>query len=227
MKIKLILLFILVSILISISFFQVKNEKINYTVIGDKQEFTSNLKSLNYIDLLKEDISNKNKLNEYSKEFIFSDIRTTDLFYKIEKNETLNGKTIQFVLKNTDLLLLNIGNNELNYKLQNLNKYSEEDNDIYNYLDEVIKDINKLIDLITKYSDSKILFIGYYNNTNIFNNDKFYSYINKELQKNKKIIFIDVFDILKTKNSNYYLDYNENMAIYNEIITKITCKKIY
>lgn len=225
MKEKIIIIFLLVITLISISFFEHKNNKINYTVIGNKHEFVYNLKSLNYIDLLKDNIEEKNKLNNYSKDFIYNDLRTIDLINKIKENEKINNKTIQNILNNTNLLLINLGSDELDYKLNNLIKYNSNDKEIYNYLDLEYKNIKKLIKLIKKYSNSNIIFIGFYNHSNI--NNKYYAYINNKLKNNKNIIFIDVSKVLNSKNSNYYLDYTENMSIYKLIIDKITCKNIY
>lgn len=225
MKEKILILFLLVITLISISFFQQKNEKINYTIIGNKHEFVYNLKSLNYADLIKNDIDKKNKLDKYSKDFTYSDIRTLDLINKIKDNEKINHKTIQNTLNNTNLLLLNLGSDELDYKINEYIKYNYKEKEIYNYLDIEYKNIKKLIKLIKKYSSSQIIFIGFYSHSNI--NKKYYNYINKKLKSEKNIIFIDIFNVLNSKNSNYFLDYEENMSIYRLIINKITCKNIY
>lgn len=227
MKKRIILLIILILVLMYLSFFQMKQEKIYYTVMGNKYEFTNNLKSLNYTDLIMNDINKKNKLKKYSKDLIFFDIRITDFINKIEKNEKVNNNYIQNILNKTNLLLINIGSSELNYKFQNIEKYNSNDNEIYKYLDEMSNDINRLLFLIRKYSNTKIIFIGYYNETSNFLYNNYYLYINKKIKNNKNIIFIDVFDILKNKKSNYYLDDEENMLIYNKIMNKITCKKIY
>lgn len=227
MKKRIILLIILILVLMYLSFFQMKQEKIYYTVMGNKYEFTNNLKSLNYTDLIMNDINKKNKLKKYSKDLIFFDIRITDFINKIEKNEKVNNNYIKNILNKTNLLLINIGSSELNYKFQNIEKYNSNDNEIYKYLDEMSNDINRLLFLIRKYSNTKIIFIGYYNETSNFLYNNYYLYINKKIKNNKNIIFIDVFDILKNKKSNYYLDDEENMLIYNKIMNKITCKKIY
>ena len=225
MKEKILILFLLVITLISISFFQQKNEKINYTIIGNKHEFVYNLKSLNYADLIKNDIDKKNKLDKYSKDFTYSDIRTLDLINKIKDNEKINHKTIQNTLNNTNLLLLNLGSDELDYKINEYIKYNYKEKEIYNYLDIEYKNIKKLIKLIKKYSSSQIIFIGFYSHSSI--NKKYYNYINKKLKSEKNIIFIDISNVLNSKNSNYFLDYEENMSIYRLIINKITCKNIY
>ena len=222
MKEKLLIVFLLVITLISISFFQQKNKKINYMVIGNRHEFVYNLKSLNYIDLIKNDLEKRDILNSYSKDFIYNDIRTKDLINKIKFNEKKNNKTFQNSLNKSDILIINLGSDELDYQLYLYEKYKNDN--IYNYLNKEYKDINKLIKIIRKYTNAKIIFIGLYNHSK--QNISYYKFINNKIKHNKNIIFIDMYDVINTENNKYYLDYTENMSIYRKIISEMSCKNI-
>lgn len=229
MKMKIILVLSFFSLLILISYIQNNNGEINYTILGDKELFSNNLKSVNFADLISRKLEEKDELGFYSKDFIKENIRTIDVINDINQNLTIDNISIQNILKRTDILIINIGNNEINYKLSKIN-YEENDNEIYKYLDEVIIDIQDLIKTIKKINKKRIIFIGYYNDTNNVNNDKYYIYINKkinEISNNENLEFIDLYNILNknndyiTKSNPVYITNEGNIAIYNNIIRKI------
>ena len=204
MKIKIIILAIFFLILLSISFYQFNKKQLNYTIIGDKKYFKKNIISKNYADLVSDYLKSKNILNKTSKDFLYDDLRVTDLLNKINNNEIISKKTIQNTIYESDILLLNVGNNEINYKINNLNSEELNDLQVYNYLDEIINDLNKLINKISKISKTDIIFLGFFNETNNTYNDRYYKYINDKLKNNKNIIFIDLFTILNKNNNNLY-----------------------
>lgn len=229
MKMKIILVLSFFSLLILISYIQNNSSEINYTILGDKELFSNNLKSVNFADLISRKLEEKDELGFYSKDFIKENIRTIDVINDINQNLTIDNISIQNILKRTDILIINIGNNEINYKLSKIN-YEENDNEIYKYLDEVIIDIQDLIKTIKKINKKRIIFIGYYNDTNNVNNDKYYIYINKkinEISNNENLEFIDLYNILNknndyiTKSNPVYITNEGNIAIYNNIIRKI------
>lgn len=49
---------------------------------------------------------------------------------------------------------------------------------MYEYTDQVFRDLNKLLKLIRKYSKERIIIYNYYN----INNKDLYEYINKQLE---------------------------------------------
>ena len=229
MKMKIILVLSFFSLLILISYIQNNSSEINYTILGDKELFSNNLKSVNFADLVSRNLEEKEELGFYSKDFIKENIRTIDVINDINQNLTIDNISIQNILKRTDILIINIGNNEINYKLSKIN-YEENDNEIYRYLDEVIIDIQDLFKTIKKINKKRIIFLGYYNDTNNVNNDKYYIYINKkikEISNNENIEFIDLYNILNknndyiTKSNPVYITNEGNIAIYNNIIRKI------
>lgn len=230
MKMKIILLLIFFSLIALISYIQTNSKEINYTILGDKELFSNNLKSVNFADLIYKKLDDENLLGFYSKDFIKEEIRTIDVINDIDNNYEVDNITIQNILKRTDILILSIGNNEINYKLSRIDNTINNDNEIYKYLDSVIIDINNLVQKIENINKCEIIFLGFYNNTNNINNDKYYKYINKKLNNilsKRNIEYINLFDILNkndnniTKSNPVYITNEGNMAIYDQIIRKI------
>ena len=227
---KIILLLLFFSFIALISYIYTNNKEVNYTILGDKELFSNNLKSINFADLISRKLEEEKLLGFYSKDFIKKDIRTIDVINDINDNYKVDNITIQNILKRTDLLLLSIGNNEIYYKLSKIDYTLNNDNEIYNYLNSVVKDINNLIQNIENINKCDIIFLGFYNDTNNVNNDKYYIYINKKLEKTlskRNIEYINLYKILNTKQDNLtktspiYITNEGNIEIYDEIIRKI------
>lgn len=232
MKMKIIIVLAFFSLLVFVSYIQNSNNKdINYTILGDKEIFSNNLKSVNFSDLISKKLDEENILGFYSKDFIKKDIRIIDVINDIDNNITVDNISIQNILKRTNILLLSIGNNEISYKLSKIDTEINNDAQIYNYLDEIVNDNIKLLEKISHLSKCKIIFLGYYNNTNNIENNKYYIYINnkiKQLLNNYNSEFIDLFNILN-KNDEYltsttpvYITNEGNITIYNKIVSKIS-----
>lgn len=225
MKIFVVIIFIVVISFITYKGFN-KND-IDYMVMGDKKLFENNLKSINYTDLIHNYLVEKNKDGFYSKDFIYENVRVTDIIDKIDNNETINDLSIQNVIHKTELLLLNVGEEEINYKINNVEEINEKE--IYKYLDDLYVDVKSLIEKIDKISDCKIVFLGYYNNTGNKDNNKYYRYINNKIKNSnfENLIFIDTYKILNEDNQNLilerkiYITNEGNMALYSKILDKI------
>lgn len=230
MKMKIILLILFFALIAFISYLYGETNEINYTILGDKELFSNNLKSVNFADLIYRKLDDEKVIGFYSKDFLKENIRTIDITNDINDNLTIDNISIQNILKRTDMLIISIGNNEINYKLSKNSEDLNNSNEIYKYLDTVIIDVENLIQKIEILNKSDIIFLGYYNDTNNPNNDKYYKYINNKLLKilNKRnIIFIDLFNILN-KNNDYltlttpiYITNEGNLAIYNKIVREI------
>lgn len=231
---KIIILIIFISVVCFISVKEYNKNVINYTIIGDKSLFSNTVKSVNYVDLISNYLLEEDKLGFYSKDFIYENIRVTDLLNKIKENDIQDDLSIQNILNKTNLLVINIGNNELNYKISNIDVENANDKYIYKYLDEVINDIMHLLYKIDNISKANIIFIGYYNDTVNSYNDRYYDYINSKLEKKLKklnIIYINTQKILNEKRSyldidkNVYITSDGNIRLYDVILSKI--KEIY
>jgi hypothetical protein len=135
--------------------------------------------NLDYSTNIKLNLEQKEKLEKFV-EFKYEDTRITDLINNIRNNEYIyvNNKkqTIQNALIKSDLTTIWIGMTEISY---GLTKESKED--IYNYMDTLLLDIETLLEEVKKYSKEDIFFIGYYA---YYDSDKIYiEYLNKKLEK--------------------------------------------
>ena len=230
MKMKIILVLIFFSLFIFITYVENSKEDINYTILGDKDIFSNNIMSKNFSDLIYDELGNIKDFGFYSKDFIEEDIRIIDLINDVNSNKKIDNLTIQNMLSRTNILILGVGNNEINYKISKLDIKENNDYIMYSYLDQLLIDIQSLINLIKEYEKDNIIFLGYYNDTGNKNNDKYYIYINKQLEKimkNNDICFINLFNILN-KNEDYlttnlpiYITNDGNIAIFNKIYSKI------
>lgn len=148
MKIKIILFIIIVIIFVFLINYKNIDKKIYYVSIGEETVFKDKILYNKKI----EHIININR----------NDYRITDIINDIENNYN----EIQTHLIKADRLVINISNNELIYKINNLN---------YNYIDGILVDLDKLFSLIRVYTKEKIYFI----NPNI--NNKYTDYMNDRL----------------------------------------------
>ena len=192
---KIIILFIIILSILIIYTTNIDN-KIYYVNIDSTNELTYNKEIYNKI-------KSKNKLEKYINEFSKKDYRTTDLIRDIKDNKKINNQTIQNALIKADIITLYIGINDINYKI------NTDINELYNYTDQVLDDIENLFKLIRVYSKEKIYVIGYKNNIGISYNE-YFKYTNKRLKSicdEYKITFIDI-------NSNQ----NVNNIISNKLL---------
>lgn len=227
MKKKIILILIILIVILFFSYPNFYKKEINYTLLGDRQVFSNNIISKNFSDLIYDELKKEEKIN-YNKDFIENDIRIIDIIDDINDNKKINDISIQKLLKNSNILILNIGNNELYYKLSKYDNNENYDKEIYIYLDSVLKDYEILLNQIKKYNIEKVFIIGAFNDTNNINNDKFYRYINNQINnyaKNNNMIFIDEI----TKNNEYitkttpiYITNKGNLTLFNKIYSKIS-----
>lgn len=179
-----------------------KNNKIYYLSLGD--ELSKGINSNNYEDVGYSDlIRDKLKIKDYTKEFSDTNIRVIDLINKIENNEEKNI-SIQYALKKSNLITISIGLNEIYSKY--ITKTNESD--LYNYIDEIVYNIDYLFKIIRKINNKNVYILGYYNPINDVNLDKYIKYANDKLiQVSNKynVKYIDLHNIFK---NNLHLIYN-------------------
>lgn len=242
MKILKNLIIICVVALMLIIYITNKDEKIYYTSIGDgiSLGINSNEKiDYGYSDYVKDYLNDIEKIEFYTKKFSNKDKRITDIINDIEDNIKIkeNNKeiTIKKVLMKSDLITISIGLNEILYKLNNkdYNDYT-----MYEYVDQLLVDYEKLIDTIKKYCKEDILIIGYYNpfinklnykvanDIIIYSNNKLIDLCNKE-----GLHYVDLYNLFKNNRkmfinvNNYYPNIDGYKLISREII-KIIEKNI-
>ena len=187
---KKILFTILVILITFFIYFFNKSEKIYYLSLGDHLSYGIN----NFNKVEKNyNISIKNHYKEILSNYVnystYDDYRVVDLINDINYNKTIGYKNKEYKIQNllikSNLITLSIGMNDLIYK-------SQYDTDLYKYVDELLKDIEILFELIRKYNKDEIYFLGFYN---IINNKEVIEYTNNRVKKicdKNKINFVDI-----------------------------------
>ena len=197
------------------------DSKFNYVTLGDSLSNGVNIygiKQYGYSDYVKDYLYKEDKLKSYCDVFTDQNYRITDLIKMIEYNEIikLNGKKVSInqLLKKANIITLSIGMNELYYKL-NIN-----DENIYNYMNELLVDINKLLLLIDKFDCEKVFVLGYYN---VGVEQEYINYINVKLNDvvdNYGYEYIDLSNIFD--NNPIYFDKNGSFVPNNDGYLKIS-----
>ena len=189
-----------------------ENETVYISSIGDT--ISKNM----YINKLENNII-------YNLDYVSKDYRIIDLqnIIKYNQEKDINNKPISIhqILKQTDILILSIGMNDIYYKLNNDTK------EIYTYINKMLNDYDIILNTISKYEYDKVFIFGYYNIYNNYNDIFMYAnYKLKKLSKKYNYIYIDLNDIFK--NNPQYLQktnqfYPNNMG-YLKIIELIVEK---
>ena len=197
------------------------NKEIYYISLGDFLSYGINNKDLvdnTYSNNIMNE--NKNNLDNYVNYSSIDDYRVMDLINDINYNKTIiyNNKEykIQNLLIKANLITLSIGMNDLIYK-KNLD---------YDYVDNLLNDIETLLDLIRKYNKDEIYFLSFYN---IIGDEELIKYSNKKLasicEKNK-IKFVDISELNKYVINSIYPT-NDGYTYITEKIINFTKQKKY
>ncbi len=202
MKLKTIITLIIIIFLVFIIYCFNLDKKIYYVNISDL-EFK---KVTSYNELLSQRLEKDNRLEKYINNFTDKDYRVTDLIRDIETNKTIKIKekeqTIQNALIKSDILTIKMGDNELNYKIDN-----SEINELFEYSDTLLSDLQQLFELLRKYSKENIYFIGYYNNHSDYYKE-IYDYLNLKIEdmcEDYEITFIESEDLsVEASNQKIY-----------------------
>ncbi|MBQ2639666.1 MAG: SGNH/GDSL hydrolase family protein [Bacilli bacterium] len=217
---KLILLLIIIISVVLISKININNN-ISYTSLGDGYaEGIDSYGEINgYNKYLKKHLKENKKLNDYTN-LSNKDMSINELYTNI----LINKNNIKQKLRESKIVTLSIGLNDLRYKLSitnNINDYK-----LNKIINDINIDINKLLTEISKYHKHLIYVIGYYYK----DNDDIYlvkgiKRINK-LYKKKNIIYIHDKSIQKN-NKKYLINPNNiylNKEGYNLLGLKLVKK---
>lgn len=193
---KKIIFTVLVFIMIFLIYYFNINEKIYYASIGDHlANGINNFYNVNnsYSDNIKKHFDGN--LSNYVNYSNIDDYRIMDLINDINYNKTIIYDNKEYKLQNilikANYITLSIGMNDI------LNK----NNISYEYIDELLIDIENLFILVRKYNKDKIDFLSFYN---IINNNELIDYTNNKLKKickKNNINYIDISDL-----DNYILN---------------------
>lgn len=204
------------------------DSKIYYLTLGDSISGGVNvygIKQNGYSDYIRDYLNKEDKLKYYNNTFTDSDYRITDLIKMIEYNETknINGREINInrILKKADIITLSIGMNELYYKLNNNNE------NIYNYMNELLNDMFKLLGYINKFNHKKVFVLGYYN---VGVEQEYINYLNIKLEKIVNNIGFEYINLSNVFDNNPIYFEKKDSFIPNNAgylkISKIIVEKI-
>lgn len=178
------------------------DKKVYFLALGDSIALGD--KQTSYPKLVTKYLEKKDLLEESRLEFIQDDLRITDLIRDIEYNKKIiidgKGKTIKNALIKADLVTLSIGNEELFYKLK-----TEKEGDLYNYIDEMMEDMDKLLKLMKEYCKEDIFVLGYFNSFSK-QMDKYIDYANQKLETLSKKYMMHYVDLQSLKSSSNKLE---------------------
>ncbi len=185
---KKVLFVLLVFLLVFIIYLNNVDKKIYYLALGNSYDSKDN-----YSFYVKDYLKEKNVLEKVIYNYNGPKDRITDIYNRIISNEKSDGGTFKNSLIKADLITLKINIDDLYEKISDSSFVN-----VYDYIDDLTKDFDKLLNLIRKYSKEKIMFIGYScQNTD----EKIISYLNrrfKEVCKVYNVIFVeDDSDIIR------------------------------
>ena len=206
---KLILLLIIIISVVLISKIN-KNNNISYTSLGDgyAKGIDSYGETNGYNKYVKQHLKKNNKLNNYNS-FSDKDMSINNLYTNI----LINKNNIKSTLRESEIVTLSIGLNDLRYKLSitnNINDYK-----LNKIINDINIDLNRLLIEISKYHKDKIYTIGYYYRDN---NDiylvKGIRRLNKLYKNNNNIVYI--YNKKIQKHDKKYLVNPNNMYLNDE-----------
>ena len=223
-----------VLLLIFIIYLSTMDKKVYYLVLGDSlatSEGADGLKVRGYTDIIADNLRKMGVLEAYIKGFASDGMRIPDLINDIECNKEINVDGDKITLKNAlvkaDLVTLSIGANDL---LNKINSEYISDEDVYDYIDEMTDDLDKLIKLIREYSKEDIIMTGYYNPFKNVDGKKFIDYLNKrykEVSKNYDVIYVGIGDLFVKhpeylpNDNNIHPSQDGYEAIAEEVMKKV------
>ena len=207
---KKILTMIIIVLAILLIYLGFKDKDIYYLSLGDALANGVNgigAKDYGYADYIKDYLDNNNLLDNYAA-LTNNNERSIDLIKSIEENVKIKinnkEKTLQNALIKADIITISIGMNDLFSNITFNNDFSV--NDLYNKLDEVALDLDKLFKLLRDYSKEEIVFIGFYNCLKDEELTEFFNYANDKISKLANSYNIDYLNIYEELNDASYFD---------------------
>lgn len=214
------IIFLIVCMVTFFIYQKYQDQRVTYTAIGDGFAGGINSfhdKSYGYSDYLRDYLEKEDNLKNYYHNFTYSDMTIKDLYKDILLNaHDQENNNIRQVLRESNLLTISVGINDLIYKAdveKNISEYKET-----KIMEEIMDNFDRMIEEVRKYYQNDIIIIGYYN---------FYSQnsvertlldnLNKKLKEYSKknhLIFVDNSNL--NSNLDDYLD-NPNTFYPNHL----------
>ncbi len=208
------IVFLITTIIITyIIYIFTNNNKINYLVLGDSLSLGKTPYSsydYGYKVSVKETLENQNLLNEYNDIFTDEYITIKELTEDIKSNITKENTNIKKQLRESDLVTLSIGNQELEkiinpfiIELEGISFTKVKD-----HLDEIITDLDKLFQEMKRYAVNQVIFIGFYN---------LYPYHTEEFEEETTKILDYLISNTKTLTVEYNIEYIDTQQLFINI----------
>ena len=212
---------IIISLSVYIIYNKTNNSCYKITNIGDKLSLgvDNNSVEKGYIDFYKEYIKREKKEVIIDNSYSNKNQTLNNTLLLIKNNSEIKRKIID-----SNLIIITLGYNDLMYSIN-----TEEKNDtvtMKRIFKEINNNYNMLINEITKYYHKDILVIGYYKNYNDDHINKGIVELNKILEKNKNVYYIDTYNILNNREkyfnnpNSYYPNRRGHFEITKKIISK-------
>ena len=131
---------------------QTSDNKLYYLTIGDSISRGTNeygIVTYGYNDYVKDYLEENNKLEVFNKTFTDNDYRIIDIIKILEYNEIKDNSSLNRLIKKADIITISLGMNEIYYKLEKNNQ------NIYTYIDNMIKNYDKLLNYINIENNSQ------------------------------------------------------------------------
>lgn len=215
MKLKKIFIIAVLLLTIFLIYLTTMDQKIYYLVLGDSI-------SSEYPKTIADYLDEKKLLEQYHNEFLEDDMRITDLIRNIKDNKKVvvnqRDQTIKNSLIKADLVTLSIGNEELFYKMK-----TEKPDDLFNYIDDMMLDMENLFQLLREYCKEDIFILEYVNPFSS-NMDGYIKYANKkleELAKKYNISYVSLKELKKDDFNGLVLLDSGSQKISNQLIPLI------
>lgn len=214
---KLLIGFMITGIILITIFLLTRDRSIYYLSLGDSLaagQTPDNSIEESYGDYVSEYLKDKEVLEFYTKKFAKSGYRSIDLLNDLKSNKKVKVDGKEITLKNAlikaDLVTVSIGSNDLFYKLNVGTSFDlSEFDDIYTYVDESIRDVDKLLYELRKSCKEQIMVFGFYNPfTNFSSNladsvEPIILYANdkmKKLTRKYDMTYVDIHDTFLANN---------------------------
>ena len=212
---------IIISLSVYIIYNKTNNSCYKITNIGDKLSLgvDNNSVEKGYIDFYKEYIKREKKKVIIDNSYSNKNQTLNNTLLLIKNNSEIKRKIID-----SNLIIITLGYNDLMYSIN-----TEEKNDtvtMKRIFKEINNNYNMLINEITKYYHKDILVIGYYKNYNDDHINKGIVELNKILEKNKYVYYIDTYNTLNNREkyfnnpNSYYPNRRGHFEITKKIISK-------